>query len=841
MAVPEMTNNTPSAGHISWDLFHIQYEGVGYEVPAGSTSDRWVWWRFNAGVPVLESGPAIPGDLIDDDLLLFGNTDGLAVRLQNANLIDGELIVDGTILAEAIATNQINSQHIITAGLDAGVIKFGVMHGDRISVGTLLGDRIIAGSIVTEHLAAGAVTTNELAAGAVTTNELAAGAVTAEKVSAEIIVANEVYSPEGYFGVIEADQIRSGVLDAEIALIGLLNVGQISIDPAIGITIPSPKGDTVLSSLGEGSRFAGAVETEDLTVDGGLTLNAENNAINGSLSLANVVVPPTQMPSATRYWPYTTPIGADTVGLTDSHDGLSWVALNLDTFAVQVFNKITGVRTEQYPENHWSSDYLCYNIHRVGTNFFMVMWKKSAGEYWLCRVNAAYGNFQALAKIVNVGSAGIPAVGVNLNNTNVLTIYTATDDKSLRVMEWTTSGVQVSSELWDSTYLGVPTFDRDGYPVSVVRGPIGKNGEDQMATVVNSSIRLWNTTTKTIQWWPGRAESLKGLCVEHGTTNKLRYLGYNTYRVYEFVRETNWPAGNVDIEYSWYDSNVAGTGKHETTPSPTRTFIDPYTWAGLRIDTAAPSYTGKDDSPDSVAIYIDGHRQPDVTPGANSFEYRSYALSGIPPKTENEFAGASAYPGQIRSVATFVDAVTPRLLMKGDGTGHWGDLTVDGLGKAVIGGDTGWLSVTAFVNLWENFGGVWAGAAYRRIGNIVHLRGLVRGPGNLGGAMFYLPVGFRPTTDLLLVSTIAQLGKNFDATGETFITTNASGTGSPGTSHSHGIAGGSYDIKTDVQFTNVGSRLDVQAADGSVRHSGGSDAWGGAGWISLFGVSFLID
>lgn len=147
MAFPAMTNNSPAAGSIAWGAFTIQYQGATYSVAAGSTSQRWVWWKFNNGAPSINAGAELPSTLVDDDLVLFRNKDGIGIRIQSATLIDGELIVDGSIVADAIATNQINSQHIVTVGLDAGVIKFGEMSGDRIAVGTLLGDRLIANSI----------------------------------------------------------------------------------------------------------------------------------------------------------------------------------------------------------------------------------------------------------------------------------------------------------------------------------------------------------------------------------------------------------------------------------------------------------------------------------------------------------------------------------------------------------------------------------------------------------------------------------------------------------------------------------------------------------------------
>lgn len=153
MAIPTISNNVPSAGHISWGAFNIQLNGVTYSVGAGSTDQRWVWWKYNAGAPTITAGPDVPTTLVDDDLVLFANKNGIGVRVQSTNFVDGELLVDGSIFAEALSTNLINSQHIVTAGLDAGVIKFGTMNGDRIGVNTLQGDRILAGSIVASKMA----------------------------------------------------------------------------------------------------------------------------------------------------------------------------------------------------------------------------------------------------------------------------------------------------------------------------------------------------------------------------------------------------------------------------------------------------------------------------------------------------------------------------------------------------------------------------------------------------------------------------------------------------------------------------------------------------------------
>lgn len=267
MAVPAMTNNSPEPGHISWAEFHIQYLGVGYLVAAGSSSDRWVWWRYNGGVPTVESGPLIPSDFTDDDLLLFGNKNGIAIRMQNTNQIDGELLVSGSVFAEALAVGQISSAHIVTAGLDAGLIKFGQMSGQR----------IMAETITAQHLGAGSVTALALAAEAVTAEKLAAGAITAE-------------------------MITSGGLQATIALLGQLFVGEadgrrIIMDPNSGFMLVDADDNILLHFpilAGGKNTFVGDIDAEGLTVRGVMSIRGLANeiAIQSGLILQTGVTKP---------------------------------------------------------------------------------------------------------------------------------------------------------------------------------------------------------------------------------------------------------------------------------------------------------------------------------------------------------------------------------------------------------------------------------------------------------------------------------------------------------------------------------------------------------------------
>lgn len=59
--------------------------------------------------------------------------------------------------------------------------------------------------------------------------------------------------------------------------------------------------------------------------------------------------------------------------------------------------------------------------------------------------------------------------------------------------------------------------------------------------------------------------------------------------------------------------------------------------------------------------------------------------------------------------------------------------------------DTGWIA-PSLLNGWMDYGDIWEPAAYRRIGRIVYLRGLIKN-GNVGSTIFNLLDGFRPSTN----------------------------------------------------------------------------------------------
>ena len=78
MAAPVITHNSPTAGSIAWTATNIQYAGESYVIPAGNTSKRFVWWKYNAGAPTITMGDTLPdgASTFTDDFAVSPFTSG---------------------------------------------------------------------------------------------------------------------------------------------------------------------------------------------------------------------------------------------------------------------------------------------------------------------------------------------------------------------------------------------------------------------------------------------------------------------------------------------------------------------------------------------------------------------------------------------------------------------------------------------------------------------------------------------------------------------------------------------------------------------------------------------
>ena len=143
--------------------------------------------------------------------------------------VKGNMIVNGAITSDKIASKSINTAHlngkIITAdvissnAVTASAIKAGAVttdkmsansiNGDRIAAGTLDAAKIKAGSITASQIASGTITSNQIKAGGISSANIAAGAITTDKIAAGAIDANKIAANAITANMITGGQLRS--------------------------------------------------------------------------------------------------------------------------------------------------------------------------------------------------------------------------------------------------------------------------------------------------------------------------------------------------------------------------------------------------------------------------------------------------------------------------------------------------------------------------------------------------------------------------------------------------------------------------------------------------------
>lgn len=159
MAQPVLSANSPSTGYIAWTTFTVDYTAdpvgnptgkVTYTVAADNTNLQWVYWKYNGGSPTVVKAADTSGFSEPHDLLLFVNRNGVGVYAYKTSILDGSLIVNDSIWANAIAANQINTAHLQADSITS----------EKVAADAINAKHIAAGSIGAESLSIGAYTTS---------------------------------------------------------------------------------------------------------------------------------------------------------------------------------------------------------------------------------------------------------------------------------------------------------------------------------------------------------------------------------------------------------------------------------------------------------------------------------------------------------------------------------------------------------------------------------------------------------------------------------------------------------------------------------------------------------
>jgi hypothetical protein len=141
VALPVLTANSPSAGYIAWTSFGITYNGVSVVIAAGNTPNLFAYCLWNGGAPstVLSTtnNRAVIDALLPADLVLFVNRGGIPLNVQATSLIDGSLIVSGSIIGDSIQANTIDAGKLLADTITAREIHAGAVTANELSISSL--------------------------------------------------------------------------------------------------------------------------------------------------------------------------------------------------------------------------------------------------------------------------------------------------------------------------------------------------------------------------------------------------------------------------------------------------------------------------------------------------------------------------------------------------------------------------------------------------------------------------------------------------------------------------------------------------------------------------------
>lgn len=222
-------HNHPEVGCVSWQNLNMQYNGSSYAIADGYTDRTYVWWEL--GDPyVLKASNDFP-ELTAADALVLLNKNGTAMLVPGATILDGALIVPGTILAEALSANSVTGEKILAGEIDTAHLAAGAITADVIAAGAIGAAAIAAGAIQADHLDADVITSDKIVAEAVTAAKIAVNAVTANK-----IAANAVTSAKIKAGEISANHLAANAVTADKIVAGAVTAAKISVDDLSAIS-----------------------------------------------------------------------------------------------------------------------------------------------------------------------------------------------------------------------------------------------------------------------------------------------------------------------------------------------------------------------------------------------------------------------------------------------------------------------------------------------------------------------------------------------------------------------------------------------------------------------------
>lgn len=281
------TDNTPSAGYVSWNQHEVYWNGTEYVIAAGNVNQKYIYWDNQA---LSYGSSATLPTLTDAGFIIAVNNGGLHELVWNQSIAQklvgtemiAEFAVDTSKLAEAaVTTAKIAGLAVDTTKLaDLAVVAEKIASGAvdlTTKVAGLLPNTNLAQITDATKIADGLLSASKLADGAVTNIKLAALAVDAAKLADSAVTATKIANA----AVGSAAIANAAVGSAQIADLAVITAKIADLAVATGKIA-----DAAITNAKIATLAVGTANIQDAAINSAKIANA---AV-GSAAIANLAV-----------------------------------------------------------------------------------------------------------------------------------------------------------------------------------------------------------------------------------------------------------------------------------------------------------------------------------------------------------------------------------------------------------------------------------------------------------------------------------------------------------------------------------------------------------------------
>ena len=254
-------------------------------IPTTTAQAQAAWdttWTDRPGSPVVgDQANFFEGTLSNFTATAAWSYDG-AIWINQAEIIDGDLIVTGTVTTDKIFANAITADKIAANSITANSIATNSITAQQIAANSINANKIAANSITTEQIAANQITSNQILSNSITTEQIAANAVTANAITGNSVVATLITA-----SAVTATDISTTNIAAISANLGNITAGTMknSGSNAIPDANSAPSGSEVggFIDLNQGRFVFGSASKHILWNGSDLTLSGVTIDANSTL------------------------------------------------------------------------------------------------------------------------------------------------------------------------------------------------------------------------------------------------------------------------------------------------------------------------------------------------------------------------------------------------------------------------------------------------------------------------------------------------------------------------------------------------------------------------------